>query len=245
MTRLPARPSGSVYPAQWEADVLLSDGGAAHVRPIRPDDAGKLRAFWSRLSSQTLYYRFFTPHVTLSDADVEHFTAVDQTTRGALVALVGEDLVGVARWERRPAEPIAEVAFVVEDAQQGRGIGSVLLEHLASAARERGVRRFEAEVLAQNRHMLGVFFDAGYRIQREFESGTISLEFDIADTEQLVEVMRAREHRAEARSIARLLYPCTIRARWPSSGLPARPGRSATSSCATCSPTISRGRSTR
>lgn len=210
MTGLVTTPAGSVYPAHWEADVLLSDGGTAHIRPIRPDDADRLRVFWSRLSSQTLYYRFFTPHVTLSDSDVERFTVVDQMTRGALVAIIGEDMVAVARWERRPGQTVAEVAFVVEDAHQGRGIGSVLLEHLASAARERGVRRFEAEVLAQNRQMLGVFFDAGYGIQREFESGTISLEFDIADTEQSVEVMRAREHRAEARSIARLLRPRTV-----------------------------------
>ena len=116
----------------------------------------------------------------------------------------------MGRYDEVPGSPLAEVAFVVDDAQQGRGLGSILLEHLAAAARERGLRRFEAEVLTANIKMIRVFQDAGYRIEREVDGDSMRLAFDIEPTEHSVEVMRAREHRAEARSIARLLSPRTI-----------------------------------
>ena len=109
-----------------------------------------------------------------------------------------------------PGTPVAEAAFVVDDAQHGRGLGSILLEHLAAAARERGLRRFEAEVLTANIKMIRVFQDAGYRIEREVDGDSMRLAFDIEPTEHSVEVMRAREHRAESRSIARLLSPRTV-----------------------------------
>ena len=98
----------------------------------------------------------------------------------------------------------------MEDSQHGRGLGSILLEHLAAAARERGVRRFTAEVLSQNTKMLRVFMDAGYTVHRTYDSGVVELVFDIDPTERSRAVMTAREHRAEARSIARLLAPRSI-----------------------------------
>ena len=121
-----------------------------------------------------------------------------------------DEIVGVGRYDRIPGSPVAEVAFVVDDPHQRRGLGSILLEHLAAAARERGLQRFEAEVLTENTKMLRVFRDAGYRIEREFEGAVMHLTFDIEPTAHSVEVMRAREHRAESRSIARLLSPATI-----------------------------------
>jgi acyl-CoA synthetase (NDP forming)/GNAT superfamily N-acetyltransferase len=216
-----AVPTGGAagHPAGWEADVVLSDGGTARVRPIRPDDAARLRAFWERLSTRTIYYRYFGARGPLSDADLRRMTVVDQVTRGALVALIGDELVAAAHWEGTAAAapaapgtpaPDAEVAFLVEDAQQGRGLGSVLLEHLAAAASERGIRRFHADVLADNRQMTGVFLDAGYTVSRHWESGTISLSFEITPTVTSVEVMRARERHAEAASIARLLHPRSV-----------------------------------
>ncbi len=212
----PSRESGPMNGrSRWEADVILSDGGTAHVRPIRPDDADRFRAFWERLSKRTIYLRFFSARNHLSDADLARTTDVDQTARGGLIALIGDDLVAVAHWEGRPGpsgapEPEAEVAFLVEDAHQGRGFGSVLLEHLAAAAAERGIRRFSAEVLADNRAMIGVFLDAGYTVTREWDSGVVHLVFDIAPTELSVEVMRARERHAEAASITRLLNPRAV-----------------------------------
>ena len=96
---------------------------------------------------------------------------------------------------------------MVEDAHQGRGIGSVLLEHLAEAARENGITRFVAEVLPQNGGMLRVFSDFGYQVQRQYADGVVHLSFPIAPTEKSREVQESREHRTEARSIARLLQP--------------------------------------
>ena len=116
--------------------------------------------------------------------------------------------MAVGRYERLgPDSPDAEVAFVVEDAHQGRGIGSVLLEHLAEAARENGITRFVAEVLPQNGGMLRVFSDFGYQVQRKYADGVVHLSFPIAPTEQSREVQESREQRTEARSIARLLSP--------------------------------------
>jgi acyl-CoA synthetase (NDP forming)/RimJ/RimL family protein N-acetyltransferase len=197
------------YPAHWEADVVLTDGGTAHVRPIVPRDAPLLEDFHTRLSERTIYYRFFSAKRKLSEQEVRRFTMVDYDNRVALVALIGGQLIGVARYDRLN-DSDAEVAFVIEDAHQGRGIGSVLLEHLAAAARERGVRRFVAEVLAENRQMIRVFTDAGYSATRAFESGTVSMAFPIEPTSLSVEVAQAREHRAEYHSVERLLHPRSV-----------------------------------
>ena len=197
------------YPAHWEADVVLADGGTAHLRPITPDDADALQAFHVRQSPESTYLRFFAPMPRLSDADVHRFTHVDHVDRVALVATVGDAIVAVGRYDRT-APGTAEVAFNVADAHQGRGLASVLLEHLAAAAREHGVHRFVAEVLPQNRRMIGVFRDAGYQVQHAFEDGVVSLSFDIDPTERSMAVMAAREHRAEFRSVAALLAPRSV-----------------------------------
>ncbi|GAA4242713.1 bifunctional GNAT family N-acetyltransferase/acetate--CoA ligase family protein [Actinomadura meridiana] len=197
------------YPDQWEADVVLSDGGTAHLRPIRPADGGLLRDFHSRLSPESIYYRFFSPRPTLSDRDVEHFTHVDHDRRVGLIATIGEEMVAVVRYDRIDSGT-AEVAFLVEDAHQGRGLGPVLLEHIAAAARERGVRRFVASVLPDNRRMTRVFREAGFRAEQRYEEGVFELVLDIEPTETSLEVMAAREHRAESRSIQRLLFPGSV-----------------------------------
>jgi len=197
------------YPAHWEADVVLSDGATAHLRPITPGDADRLVAFYARVSDESKYYRFFAPYPTLSSRDIEHFTNVDHDDRVALILLVGDDMIAVGRYERI-TETEAEVSFLVEDEHQGRGVGSVLLEHLAQAARERGLRRFVADILPANRRMTTVFAEAGYTVDNRYEDGVVHAEFEILPTDHSVEVMRAREHRAEARSIERLLTPSSV-----------------------------------
>ncbi|WP_395110702.1 GNAT family N-acetyltransferase [Actinomadura sp. SCN-SB] len=200
-----------MYPDHWEADVVLADGGTAHVRPIRPEDGDLLRAFYSRLSPESIYYRFFSPRPRLSDREVEHFVNVDHDRRVALIATIGGAMVAVVRYDRLKDRPgTAEVAFLVEDAHQGRGLGAVMLEHIAAAARERGVDRFVASVLPDNRRMTRVFRDVGYRVGQRFEEGVIELVLDLEPTETSVEVMAAREHRAESRSIQRLLFPGSV-----------------------------------
>ncbi|MGP3912147.1 bifunctional acetate--CoA ligase family protein/GNAT family N-acetyltransferase [Nonomuraea sp. 10N515B] len=197
------------YPAHWEADVVLADGGTAHVRPIKPADADRLRAFYSRLSDESIYFRFFGPRPRLSDRDVERFTNVDYLHRVALIATIGTEMVAVIRYDRTgPGE--AEVAFLVEDAHQGRGVASVLLEHLAATAREHGIERFIADVLPANMRMMGLLRQAGYTAQSQFADGVVRMTLDLTPTETSAEVTAAREHRAESRSIARLLTPGSV-----------------------------------
>src|SRR5436190_20314715 len=87
------------YPAHWEADVVLRDGGTAHLRPILSTDADRLRRFYDRLSDETIYNRFFSLYRNISDRDVERFTVVDHHDRAALIATIGSDMTGVARDE--------------------------------------------------------------------------------------------------------------------------------------------------
>ncbi|MGC5050781.1 GNAT family N-acetyltransferase [Micromonospora sp. DT48] len=189
-------------------DVLLSDGSTVQLRPIDPSDAPGIVAMHSRFSERTRYLRYFSPYPRIPERDLHRFVNVDHHDREAFVVLAGDRIVAVGRYERLgPQSPDAEVAFVVEDAYQGRGIGSVLMEHLADAARRAGIVNFVAEVLPANGQMLRVFADFGYQIQRQFADGVVHLSFPIAPTEATLEVQRGREHRTEARSIARLLAP--------------------------------------
>ncbi len=197
------------YPGHWEADVVLRDGGTAHLRPIRPDDAEALQRFHLSQSPESVYLRFFAPMPRLSDRDLERFTVVDHHDRVAMVITVGDHIIGIGRFDRVTPET-AEVAFNISDAHHGRGVGSVLLEHLAAAARENGLHRFVAEVLPQNRKMMAVFHDAGYEVTHRYEDGVISLGFDIDPTDRSRAVMEAREHRAEASSMYALLNPGSV-----------------------------------
>jgi acyl-CoA synthetase (NDP forming)/RimJ/RimL family protein N-acetyltransferase len=191
-----------------EADVLLSDGATVHVRPIRPEDADRIVALHSRFSQRTRYLRYFSAYPRIPPRDLQRFVNVDHHAREAFVVELGGDLIAVGRYEQLgdPSSQ-AEVAFVVEDAHQGRGIGSVLIEHLIAAARDEGIEAFVADVLPTNQTMLRVFSEAGFRIQRAFEEGVVHLWFPIAPTADSRRVQFYREQRAEARSIARILAP--------------------------------------
>ncbi|MCW2767290.1 MAG: sucD 4, partial [Nocardioides sp.] len=196
-------------PRHWEADVLLRDGGTAHIRPIREDDAQLLVEFYARVSDQSKYYRFFSPMPKLSDRDVKRFTQVDHHDRVAFVVMLQDRMIAVGRYDLvRPGE--AEVAFLVEDQHQGRGIAQLLLEHLAQAGRERGVERFVAEVLPDNSRMIQTFRDAGYRVVSEYEEGVLTLEFPIDPTDTAIGVMFNREHRAESASIEKFFNPRSV-----------------------------------
>lgn len=209
-----ATPAGHAqFPPHWVVDVLATDGGAVHLRPITPDDADRLIAFHAKLSERTRYLRYFGPYPTMSNRDLVRFTTVDHHNRVAFVAVLGDEIIAVGRYERllEVGDGLsAEVAFVVADAHQGRGLGSILLEHLAAAAAENGLTMFVAEVLAENRSMLSVFREAGYQVSRSFDGGVLRLEFAIDPTEALVNVRNARERSAEARSVRNLLSPQSV-----------------------------------
>ncbi|MGW1503966.1 bifunctional acetate--CoA ligase family protein/GNAT family N-acetyltransferase [Streptomyces mirabilis] len=206
------------YPSHWEADVVLRDGGTARIRPITVDDAERLVSFYEQVSDESKYYRFFAPYPRLSAKDVHRFTHHDFVDRVGLAATVGGEFIATVRYDRinadgRPASAPAdeaEVAFLVQDAHQGRGVASALLEHIAAVARERDIRRFAAEVLPANSKMIKVFTDAGYQQKRHFEDGVVRLEFDLEPTDRSLAVQRAREQRAEARSVQRLLAPGSV-----------------------------------
>ena len=198
------------HPSHWEADAVLSDGGTVHLRPILPTDAEALQAMHARLSPDTVYLRFFTMVRTLSDRELERLTTVDHVNRVAFVALLRDEIIGVVRFDRLGRTTDAEVAVVVEDRHQGRGLGPLLLEHLAAAGADRGIERFVASVLPANRRMLHVFRSAGYEVEREFADGVVELGYPIRPTESSISIARAREHRAEARSVARLLAPRSV-----------------------------------
>ncbi|GAB09348.1 putative acetate--CoA ligase [Gordonia araii NBRC 100433] len=201
------------YPREWAADVLASDGGVVHLRPIVPDDADDVVAFHSRLSERTRYMRYFGPTPVLPPREVARVTTVDYRDRVALVALLGGKIIAIGVYEGLAAAgrpESAEVAFVVDDAHQGRGLGPILLEHLAGAAAENGFTRFEAEVLAENTNMVTVFRDAGYQLSRSFDGSNVHVEFLIDPTEALLSVRNARERASEARSVANLLRPESV-----------------------------------
>lgn len=204
---LDERPS---FPEDWRADVLAADGGVVHIRPITPDDAFRLVAFHSRLSEATRFLRYFEAHPKLSAEEVYRATHVDNRSRVGLLAILGDDIIAVGVYEGEPDATTAEVAFVVDDAHQRRGLGSVLLEHLAGAAAENGIETFVASVLAENPGMVRVFEDAGYQVNGTDDGYIVELEFAIDPSEALQQVRNARERASEARSIRNLLSPRSI-----------------------------------
>lgn len=194
----------------WATSVVLADGETGYVRGITPADAPDLLAFHERQPRENLYRRFFSPKPSLTEGELRHFTDIDFVDRVALVLELHGQFVAWASYERWPGRDDADVAFLVDDAQQGKGIATLLLEHLAAIARSNGISRFTADVLADNRPMLGVFAKAGWPVRRHFDSGVMELEFPLVDTEHFVDSVEQREHRADSRSVARLLLPRSI-----------------------------------
>ncbi len=192
--------SPSNYPGDLAAEVVLSDGTCCSVRPIRPDDAEQLIEFHQHLSQRSTYLRFFTVHPTLSAKEVERFTTVDYQDRLALVVETNGKLIAVGRFDRLVGTPEAEVAFVVADEFQHHGLGSLLLDELARAGRDRGIRTFLAETLFENKAMLDVFHHSGFDVSTRIEYGTVWLRFDIALTESYGVALAARD---ELRQISR------------------------------------------
>jgi GNAT superfamily N-acetyltransferase len=177
---------------------VVTDGLRYRVRPIRPDDGPRLVELHAKLSPRSVYLRFFSPHPTLSAAEVKHFAEVDYEGRLALVATVGDRLIAVARYDRSPGASEAEVAFVVDDAYQHHGVGSELLDELADAALARGVTIFRAETLVDNRAMLDVFHHAGFPVRSSTEFGTVTVRFPIAPTAASIAARAARRQRTGA-----------------------------------------------
>jgi GNAT superfamily N-acetyltransferase len=189
------------YPSDLGALVILSDGTCCGLRPIRPDDAERLVEFHQHLSIRSTYLRFFTVHPTLSAKEVERFTTVDYQDRLAFVLERSGNLIAVGRFDRIIGTSDAEVAFVVADDYQHHGLGSLLLDELARAARVRGISTFVAETLCENKPMLDVFHHSGFDISTKIDYGTVWLRFGIEMTESYRHALAVREENRQVRRV--------------------------------------------
>ena len=169
------------YPADLEREIALWDGTRLRLRPIRPDDAPRLVEHYARLSAHSAYQRFFAAMRRLPPDWARFLAEVDYRRRLALVVERGPreapELIAVARYEPTDRPDTAEVAFVVLDGWQGKGIGTALLGDLLAAAEARGVRRFRAWVLADNPRMLDLLDRFTDVKERKIESGVVELTF--------------------------------------------------------------------
>jgi acetyl coenzyme A synthetase (ADP forming)-like protein len=195
--------------AAGAVDVILKDGGTLRLRPPTSADADALLELLQGLTERSLYLRFHgIRHV--ERALVEPLLEPDWAETGALAGWLGDRVVGLANYARLRDPSAAEAAFVVADDEQGRGIGTRLLEQLAARAAATGIKRFVAEVLAENRQMLGVFTGAGFDIVRELEHGEVEVSFPIAATEAFQERVEERDHVAVAASLRPFFEPASV-----------------------------------
>jgi RimJ/RimL family protein N-acetyltransferase len=168
------------YPQDLAGEAVLRDGTRVRIRAIRPEDAERLVAFYGRLSQHTAYQRFFTVMKRLPPDWARMLATVDYRRRLALLAERGSEgdpeLIAVARYEPGGADA-AEVAFVVQDGWQGKGLGAILLRRLLEAAEARGIRRFVAHVLADNRRMLDLLLRFTDVEERTLEAGVATVRF--------------------------------------------------------------------
>jgi len=199
------------YPARYESDIVLRDGSTLHLRPIKTEDADGLLELHSRLSPQSVYFRFFAPIRELSRERAIELATVDYNDSFAIVGELAGRLVAVARYYRsKEASEHAEVSFVTEDALQGRGIASRMLERLAEIAREHRITTFEAYVLGDNRKMMDVFIKSGFEVRRRMDGGVFYITFPINPTAESEERSLARAQVAAAASMKSFFEPKTI-----------------------------------
>ena len=191
-------------------DVILADGSTARVRPVSPDDIPEVTALHGRLSKETVRLRYFGAHPHLSESELARLVEKEGPEHLALVAELAGQLVGVAQYDRIPGSDVAEVAFVVDDAHQGLGIGTLLLEYLASEGRRYGLRRFAADTLFENARMVNVFRAAGFTQHSQLEGGVIRVVMDISPTTEALHALYERDRKAAARSMQRLLRPRSV-----------------------------------
>ncbi|MDX2030391.1 MAG: GNAT family N-acetyltransferase [Blastocatellia bacterium] len=196
-------------------DVPLRDGAVLRLRWLRPTDREGLVGLFNRCSPETIRYRFLRMVTELTGSMLDHLVSADGRRHVALVVTQGEAaeerIIAVGRYfvlEDRPE--VAEVSFLVEDAMQRRGIGTVLLDTLAEVARDHGITRFSADVMADNRVMLSVFRKAGYALSSNISYGVSHLEFPILRSEIAEARREAQEAEAKRASLRSVFAPKTV-----------------------------------
>ncbi len=196
------------------AEVILKDGRSLRLRPIRPDDKKRWLEFFYRLSPRTRYLRFQHAKAHASEEEAAYYTEVTPPGRCAYVATAGEGeaerIVAIGRWDAAPGTRTAEIAFVVEDRIQMRGIGTALLEQLATAGMKFGFERFDARVLAENTMMLDVFDNAGFPFTKKLDEGVYYYTIDLTKKEEFAKRQVYREHVARSAGVRHIFYPRRI-----------------------------------
>ena len=190
-------------------DVILRDGSTLRLRAPAREDADALAAFFTGLSERSFYLRFHGIR-PVDDDLVRHFLDPDWQDRGVLIGELDDRIVAVAEYMRLRDERAAEAAFAVADELQGRGIGTRLLERLAAIAAEQGIEGFVAEVMPENRAMLGVFEGAGLEVTRELDGGEFEVRFPIAPTERFIRTRDERDHLAVTASLRPFFEPKSV-----------------------------------
>ncbi len=167
------------YPREFEQEITLKDGARVRIRPVLPEDETRLVTLYGRLSPHVAYQRFFTVMNRLPPDWAHYFANVDYRRRMALVVERDlewrPELIGVARYEPSDEEDTAEVAIVVQDYWQGKGLGTILLKEILRAGEANGIRRFRAYVLADNHRMLAMLSRLTNIQQRKIEQGVVDI----------------------------------------------------------------------
>ena len=176
------------YPEELESYDTLTDGTEIFFRPIKPTDEAALSEMLYSLSPQSIRTRYMTQTMTFPHKDVQQLTNIDYYQDIAIVGTVpgvsGEEIVAIAQYFLDPKTQAAEVAFIVQDEWQQKGMGTLLLNYLTKVARQRGVKTFYAKVLPANKPMLSVFYNSGYKVNTEFDGEVYSIKYDLATDKQ-------------------------------------------------------------
>ncbi len=214
MTDTGGEPPQSVpeaYPQGWIFDVALRDGGSVRFRPILPTDGDGLQYLVSKMSVDSVYFRFFRVKHELEPEELHRLTHLDYAERMAFVALADGEVVAVGRYDHKESgTPVAEVALAVMDEQQGRGIGTLLLQHLARYADAQGIVSFRAHVLADNYAMIRVFRDARFVMEHDLDEGVYTVEFPTRLSAEGRLAEEEREKVAVAESVLPVFHPTSI-----------------------------------
>jgi acyl-CoA hydrolase len=172
------------YPEQLERYEVLKDGTEIFFRPVKPTDEPAMAEMLYSLSKESVRTRYFTQSMAFPHKAVQKLTNIDYRNDIAIVGVVpspaGEEIVAIAQYYLDSNTQAAEVAFLVQDEWQAKGMGTFLLQYLATIAKQRGIRRFYATVLPINRPMLNIFNNSGYKVNTEFDGETYSVTFDLA-----------------------------------------------------------------
>jgi acyl-CoA hydrolase/RimJ/RimL family protein N-acetyltransferase len=175
------------YLKELERYATLRDGTEIFFRPTRPTDEPALTEMLYSLSTDSVRSRYFTHTVIFPHKDVQRMTNIDYVNDLAIVGVVpgpsGEEIVAIAQYFLDPNTESAEVAFIVQDEWQDKGMGTFLLDYITDVARQRGVARFYASVLPSNRPMLAIFYNSGYSINTEFDGETYSVSYPLTKEE--------------------------------------------------------------